>query len=210
MTFEGGMARRSTAIKAVISAVLLCTVSLLTFAGRSIMSISIPVQNAEAIVLVAGAYEERSPLAVSLFKTGNAKSLVIVNDGVRRGWSREHQRNLYTTERAEIDLLQQGIPRPSIVILPFLTSGTVHDAAAVRDYIAKNNIRSILLVTSDYHSRRTLWIFQKVLRQLPVSIGIEPARSSFSSFPEIVLEYLKWVYYLIRFGGVDSEPFKGG
>lgn len=192
-------------IAATIAAVLV-TAALLMVGSRPVQSVSIPLKHPEAIVLLAGSYEERSPTVVSLYRAGFAGRILLTDDGVRRGWSKEHQRNLYTTERGVNDLVQQGIPRKAITSLPFLKSGTVYDALAVRDYALKNNIRSILLVTSDYHAHRSLWIFQRVLQQLPVTVGIEPAPSSATIFPEIMLEYIKYVYYLIRFGVLDDIP----
>ena len=171
---------------------------------RSFLVVQIPAVKSDAIVLLAGSYEERMPLALSLYRAGMAERILLTNDGVRRGWSSKHQRNLFTTERSVEDLVQQGVPRQSIVALPFLRSGTVYDALAVRDYVIKHNVRSILLVTSDYHTRRSLWIFQRVLQTLPVTIGVEPAQSSAMLFPGVILEYIKSAYYLIRFGWLDN------
>jgi uncharacterized SAM-binding protein YcdF (DUF218 family) len=181
---------------------------LLFFVGRAALKVSMPLVNADAIVLLAGSYEDRAPFAASIFLAGKTNKIILANDGVRSGWSRAHQRNLYAIERSEELLVKLGVPRQSIISLPFRKSGTVYDALAVREYVSKHDIRSILLVTSDYHSRRTLWIFQRVLRQLPVTIGIETAPSylALAYFPKILLEYFKSVYYLIRFGWLDDIP----
>lgn len=173
---------------------------------RSFLVVQIPAEKPEAIVLLAGNYEERAPLALSLYRAGIAGRILLTNDGVRRGWSQEHQRNLYTTERDTEDLVKQGVPRQSIVALPFLKSGTFYDALAVRDYVVKHNIRSILVVTSDYHTRRSFWIFRRVLQPLLVEIGVEPARSTVKFFPEIAMEYIKFAHYLIRFGLLEDIP----
>jgi uncharacterized SAM-binding protein YcdF (DUF218 family) len=158
----------------------------------------------DAIVLLAGSFEERMPLALSLYRTGRAGQILLTDDGVRRSWSREHQRNLYTTERGINELVKQGVARQSITALPFSRSGTVYDAVAVRDFVVKHNIRSILLVTSDYHTRRSLWIFRKVLQPLPVTIGIVPSHSS--SFSAVALECCKLAYYFIRYGVLGEMP----
>ena len=156
--------------------------------------------------MLAGRYEERAPIAVSLYRAGQGGSILLTDDGVRRGWSREHQRNLYTNERSVADLMKQEIPQKSIISLPFLKSGTIYDALAVREYVVRHNIRSIVLVTSDYHTRRSHWIFQRVFRNIPISIGVAPARSSVSLFPGIAAEYIKYFYYLLRFGVLDDIP----
>jgi uncharacterized SAM-binding protein YcdF (DUF218 family) len=173
---------------------------------RSVLTVHKPLETSGAIVLLAGDYEERAPLVAALYRAGRGERILLTDDGVRRGWSREHQRNLYTNERVVALLLKQGVPRTSIIMLPFWKSGTVYDAVAVRDYISRHATGSILLVTSDYHTRRSLWIFQRVLLRYPVTVGIEPSRSSLNRFPEIMVEYIKFTYYLIRFGWLEDIP----
>jgi uncharacterized SAM-binding protein YcdF (DUF218 family) len=177
--------------------------------GRSSLTVSKPLQNADAIVLLAGSYEERAPAAADIFLSGNAKCIILANDGVRRGWSSEYQRNLFSIERSEEALVKRGVPRQSIIRLPFLKSGTIYDALAVRDYVVRYSIHSILLVTSDYHTRRTLWTFQKIFQQLSVTVGIEPVRTPSIFYPSIMLEYIKFAYYLIRFGWLGDIPVVG-
>lgn len=186
--------------------ILLTTSLLLMFTGRSVLSVTRQLRDAEAIVLLAGNYEERAPSAAAMFLAGKGRSIILANDGVRRGWSREHQRNLYSIERSEKELVRCGVPLQAIIRLPFLKSGTVYDALAVRKYVDKHNIHSILLVTSDYHTSRTLWIFQRVFKQLPVTIGIEPTPSSSSYISSVASEYIKFAYYLIRFGWLGNIP----
>jgi uncharacterized SAM-binding protein YcdF (DUF218 family) len=202
------MVRRKKLTVAVFCLTLFVTLALL-FTCRPLLTVAVPLEKADVIVLLAGSYEERAPLAISLFQTGKAGQIILTDDGVRRGWSREHQRNLFTMERAMIDLEKHGVPRHSIVMLPFGKSGTVHDAFAVRDYILKHNIRSILLVTSDYHTRRSLWTFLRVFQKLPVTIGVAPATSSVSLLSETALEYIKFIYYLVRFGWVEDISVVG-
>lgn len=193
------MVRCSVVVKVGAFAMFGVTSVVLMSGARSALTVSMPLKNSEAIVLLAGSFEERAPVAASLYQAGYAGRVILTNDGVRRGWSREHQRNLYAIERSEFDLVKQGVPRPAIVRLPFRKSGTVYDALAVRDYVINHKLRSILLVTSDYHTRRSLFTFQRVFQQLPVSIIVFPARSHASFFPEVAMEYVKLVYYWIRF-----------
>jgi uncharacterized SAM-binding protein YcdF (DUF218 family) len=186
-------------VAGVLTTCLLCIMAISLAGGRSVLTVSMPLKSSEAIVLLAGSYEERAPTAASLYRAGYAGRILLTDDGVKGGWSRVHQRNPYAIERSEELLVRLGVPRRSIVRLPFWKSGTIYDAFAVKDYVVNHKIRSILLVTSDYHSRRSLWIFQRVLRQLPINITIAPASSNASFFPDIALEYVKLAYYRIRF-----------
>jgi len=197
----------STGIAVVIAALLLLCI-LLPFKDnvRSALTLSIPLENADAIVILAGTYEERVPPAAALYRTGHYQRILLPNDGIRKGWSRELQRSFYGIEQSEAALIRQGVPRQAIVKLPYYKSGTVYDALAVRDYIITHDIRSIVLVTSDYHTRRAHWIFERVLRHLPVTIAVVPAQSRVTLFPEIALEYIKLTYYRIRYGMMDDIP----
>ncbi len=188
-----------------MTALLLGAVAIFVAVGRSALTVSLPLTRSDAIVLLAGSYEERSPVVLSLYQAGYAGRILLTDDGVRRGWSREHQRNLYTNEWSELDLVRRGAARSALVSLSFQKSGTVYDALAVRDYVIKHTIHSIILVTSDYHTRRSLWIFRRVLHDLPVTIGILAAPSRARLIPDIALEYVKLAYYRLRFELMDPQ-----
>ena len=117
----------------------------------------------DAIVILAGNRQERTPKAAELYLRGYAGLIILTNDGVRAGWSKKHGRNLYQVERAEEELVKSGVPRQRIITLPYYRSGTVYDALAVKRFVAAKAIKSLILVTSDFHARRTLWTFRNVL-----------------------------------------------
>jgi uncharacterized SAM-binding protein YcdF (DUF218 family) len=196
------MCRKVSAIAGIVCVFLLG----LLIAGRSFLTVNVPIKKADAIVLLAGSYEERAPHAAALFSGGVTGSIILTDDGVRRGWSRKYQRNLYSYERSTEELIQRGVPRQSIIVLPFYKSGTIYDALAVREYVHKHDIGSILLVTSNYHARRSLWIFRRVLKHLPVTVAIDSSSSSATLIPDIALEYVKLAYYLVRFGCFNDIP----
>ena len=156
-------------------------------------------------MLLAGSYEERVPVAADLYHKGMVEKILVTDDNVRRGWSSKRQRNLYSHERTYEALTAQGVPGQAIVTLPFGKSGTVYDALAVRDYLEKERVGEIMLVTSDYHTRRTLWIFQRVLRNLPVTMGITPAPSPLISLSSL-REPFKLLYYWLRYGVLNDIP----
>jgi uncharacterized SAM-binding protein YcdF (DUF218 family) len=169
--------------------------------------VSKPLKKADAIVLMAGSFRERAPEAARLFQEGVAPRIILTNDGVFSSWSQRDQRNLYEIEWATELLTFLEIPRNSIVQLPFLRSGTYYDAVALRTYCRQNNIHAILLVTSDYHTRRALWTFRRIFINEQITIGIIPVISAsqgwFTDFRqicrEVVTELVKSVYYFIRY-----------
>lgn len=189
---------RYMAIAAVFIAGCL-VISFLFKGGVAAQEVAAPVRQSTAIVLLAGSYEERSPVAADLYHAGYAPLVILTNDGVRRGWSAEHQRNLYAIEKTQIELLKRGVLAQAIVRLPFRKSGTVYDALALKNYLAGEQICGVILVTSDYHAHRALWTFQRVLQGLPIRISVVPAPSRGKLFSNQALECVKMIYYLVRF-----------
>jgi len=170
---------------------------------RPLFVVSSPIPTAITIVLLAGNYEERVPVVADLYLKVKAEKIVVNNDNVRRGWSSKHQRNLYAIERSEELLVQLGVPRESIIKLSYYKSGTIYDALAVKKYASEHGLKSLHLVTSDYHAYRALWVFKRVFRGLPVTISISSAPSPFISIPRLI-EPIKIVYYWLRFGIAES------
>lgn len=155
-------------------------------------------QKSEVIALMAGSYKERVPAAAELFHKGYGRLILLADDGERAGWSQQHERNLYKVERAEEELVRLGVPRKSIVKLPFSGNSTRFDALAVKRYVEANSIHSLLIVTSDYHLRRAIWIFRKLFRTRPVTISAYPAQSRSTGFIDYAVEYCKLAYYRLR------------
>lgn len=159
---------------------------------------------ADALVVMAGS-RERLPAAVRLYQQGAAAKVLLTNDGVIGGWSTADQRNLAQVEWARRYLLNQGVPDAAIVMLPFSRSGSYYDALHARDYVlAAGGIKKLLVVTSDYHTRRTLWTFRRILSATDVVVGVYPVRKD----PDyrgrrlriLSLELIKFIYYQLRYG----------
>ena len=137
-----------------------------------------PLSDADALIVMAAgaaAYTERLHHAVELFRTGHASRILLTDDGQRGYWSRELQRNPTSVERAVAVLERAGVPRDRIELLPGVVEGTIDEARAVKEYAAAHQVRSLVVVTSQYHSRRALWIVRHVLRDDGVIVGSDPA-----------------------------------
>jgi len=153
----------------------------------------------DAIVLLAGNHKERAPAAAMLYRDGYAPRIILTNDGVFSSWSTRHNRNLYQIEWAEEELIELGVPRDRIVKLPFYGSATVYDALAVKLYLFKSGLRKIIVVTSDRHTRRAFWTFRYVLKSYPAEIAMYPAKSFVFGPKETAMEYVKLLYYSVRY-----------
>ena len=133
-----------------------------------------PLARADAIIVLSGsaAYKERTQMAAALYKQGIAPIIFITNDGERAGWSRRERTNPTFVELAQRELIANGVSPDAIVILPVVVSGTDQEAGLLASEIDARPIKSLLIVTSAYHTRRALRTFDKILAGKGVEIGI--------------------------------------
>jgi uncharacterized SAM-binding protein YcdF (DUF218 family) len=171
---------------------------------------------ADALVVMAGSPGLRLPAAVRLYQEGRALKILLANDGIRSAWSQTHGRNLYEVEWAEVELLKQGIPAGVIRKLPFTASGTIHDVRHAVELARAEGLHSMLVVTSDYHTQRTLWCFKRVAGDAPLKLGIYPVVSkqpldrSFRRLATVTVEAFKNIYYRLRYFDVGKRPMSAG
>lgn len=172
----------------------------------SALTVQKPMAQSGAIVLMAGTYRERAPAVAMLYHYGYAPLVVLTNDGVFSRWSKKDQRNLYNVEWAEEELVTLGIPREKIVKLPYYGSSTIFDAIAVKHFLQKSGLKDIIIVTSDYHSRRAFWAFSHLLDVSNTEIYVYPIKSMGIGVKTLVSEYLKLVIYKLRYGLLGLVP----
>jgi uncharacterized SAM-binding protein YcdF (DUF218 family) len=122
-----------------------------------------PFDNADSILVLAGssAYQERTEKAAQLFQQGIAPRILLTDDGERGAWSVREQRNMPYVELARKNLISYGIPADKIETLNPQVSGTIDEADALMKKARAENLQKVLLVTSAYHTRRTLRTFEK-------------------------------------------------
>ena len=163
-------------------------------------NVSVPLAAPDAIVLLAGDDAERAPFVAQLYAKMRPGLVLLTNDGVLGGWSQASGRNLFQVEWAVIKLVNLGIPRTRIVILPFHGSSTMNDAIAVKGYVKHHPLTRIAVVTSGYHTRRAFWVFRKVFSGTLVKVGMYPAESVAINIRSRLLEPCKQVFYWLRYG----------
>lgn len=136
-----------------------------------------PLVNADAIIVLSGSavYQERTRKAAELYKQGFAPLVFITNDAARAGWSAADQANPQFVDLERRELIAAGVSPDAIKVLDGEVRGTNQEADALAAEIDARPLRSVLIVTSAYHSRRAYWVFSKTLAAKGVEIGIEHA-----------------------------------
>ena len=77
------------------------------------------------------------------------------------------------------DLQAQGVPASAIVRFSHRANNTLEEAQGLRVLISERQWRKVLLVTSNYHTRRARYIFRKTL---PSEVSLEVAGAPSSDF----------------------------
>ncbi|MEJ7699152.1 MAG: YdcF family protein [Pyrinomonadaceae bacterium] len=172
-----------------------------------------PLSKADAILILGGSatYVERSQEAAEIFKKRIAPKIFLSNDGLQGGWNQKEQRNPYFAERARWELIRQGVPEEAIEILPTVVGGTNDEANLFVKVSTERKLKSLLLVTSAYHTRRALRTFERKFAKetLRVEIGIESAPPGIQTpkpsswwlssigWNTVAGEYVKTFYYWV-------------
>src|ERR1700733_536811 len=106
-------------------------------------------QRSDAIVVLGGDnYQaDRAERAAELFKAGMAPTVVASGEFLRTYAS--------TAEFTERDLTERGVPTEDIVKLTHRARNTLDELVVIEQLTVGKNWKKVLIVTSNYHSRRT-------------------------------------------------------
>ena len=154
-------------------------------------------------------YKERTERAAEYYRQGLSGRILLTNDNLRGEWSSAEQRNPFFYERARDNLLRLGVPAERVTVLHKPVTGTYDEAVALKEYAVANNLRSLLVVTSAYHSRRALWTLSRVFAGTGIEIGLQSVETGeqtpapltwwlhLRGWQMVGGEYVKNVYYRV-------------
>jgi uncharacterized SAM-binding protein YcdF (DUF218 family) len=128
---------------------------LLRFAGESWI-VDDPLEHADAILVLSDVnfYADRATRATQLYREGTAP--IVVASG------RRLRPYAGIAELMEHDLAERGVPKDKIVRLAHDADNTKDEAQALAQFSAERKWRSVIVVTSNYHTRRARYIFTHV------------------------------------------------
>jgi uncharacterized SAM-binding protein YcdF (DUF218 family) len=118
-----------------------------------------PLDKADALVVLGddNFYADRATRGAQLFREGKAP--VIVASG------RRLRPNAGIAELMEHDLVERGVPRDKILRFTHDGDSTLEEAQALAWLVKGKKWRSVIVVTSNYHTRRVRYIFRRVFPQ---------------------------------------------
>ena len=187
------------ALAAVLGVLVLLYPRLLEAAAR-LLVVSEPPVPADAIVVLGGDWKGRIQKGIQLYKDGFAPTLVVTGG------------MLIAPDRTQADYLAEvarraGVPETAIV-REGRANSTWEDATFTLELARQRGWRRVLLVTSDWHSRRAVMVFRRVYGEAGIEvISVPSVEWRFDTYrwwqyPDggeiIPIEWLRLVWYWAR------------
>jgi uncharacterized SAM-binding protein YcdF (DUF218 family) len=128
-----------------------------------------PMQSADAIMVLSddNFYADRATRATELYRQGMAPIVVASGRRLRPYAS--------IAELMYHDLSDRGVPKENIVRFPQDADGTKQEAEALAQLTKERKWHSVIIVTSNYHTRRARYIFRKTFPQ-GIEVRVASAR----------------------------------
>jgi uncharacterized SAM-binding protein YcdF (DUF218 family) len=138
---------------------------LLRLVGESLV-VEDPLEHADALIILSddNFFADRATRASELFRQKLAP--VVVASG------RRLRPSAGIAELMEHDLVERGVPKDRIIRFPHDADNTREETYALLTLVVAQNWHSVLVVTSNYHTRRSRYIFQRVF---PASVRVRVA-----------------------------------
>src|SRR5580700_2611883 len=128
---------------------------ILRFAGETWV-VEDPLDHADAIIVLSddNFYADRAARAADLYRHGMAP--IVVASG------RKLRPYAGIAELMEHDLIERGVPKDRILRISHNGENTREEAQALAQQALERRWRSVIVVTSNYHTRRARYIFRHV------------------------------------------------
>jgi uncharacterized SAM-binding protein YcdF (DUF218 family) len=141
---------------------------------------------ADIIVISGGNGRQRVPVAVEAFHRHLAGQFLITG-------AEEWQGNM--------KLLSHSGVSPNLIVAETVSRSTAENASMGVKILREKKVKKAILVTSWYHSRRTLSCFQHYAPEMEFTTASIPSQETEPYKVRVVLlEYIKIAYYVFRFG----------
>jgi uncharacterized SAM-binding protein YcdF (DUF218 family) len=195
-------------VGAVVVAILWVGRAPLLRAAAHWLDVGQPPQQADYVMLLNGGEDSRPFAVAALVKAGWAPRVLIaetapspeVLDGIIPPYYEINCRILR----------QRGVPAAKITVFPGQAATTYDEATALATFLEQHPNARVLIVTNDCHTRRSRWVFARVLGDKARQVSFVSAPSDEFSIDcwwqsqrgllSIATEYPKLAYYAVAYG----------
>ena len=147
-------------------------------AGRFLI-VDEPIRPADALVVLAGARVDRWLEAVDLYREGKGKNILLSPGYLEPAEVRLRENGINypaATDLIRDAMVQMGIPANVITSIPKGMDNTADEAAFAARIAGERGWKSLIVVTSPYHTRRALFAFQRELRGTGIEVQVRGTR----------------------------------
>lgn len=141
------------------------------------LAVSTPVDDPDAIIVLASHEWERLPAAAELARRYPRALVVLPEPGT------VNDTTCFRCAERPWTLASLGVGAERIRTMPMRSGNTYEEALAAFDYCQATDVRSIVVVTSPYHARRALATFTHVFGSA-ANIGLSPAVAQSGAVPD--------------------------
>jgi len=157
----------------------LCALLALTFVFRAPLLreladawiVNQPLTKADVIVVLGGGLENRPFEAARLYQLGLAPRILLMKP--RLSAASEIGVTPSEADLAKSILLKQGIPDRAIFVTSDSVTNSYDESIALRHWARTNRIKSAIIPTDIFHTRRVCWLYAKELRGTGIRVQIE-------------------------------------
>lgn len=136
-----------------------------------------PLEKSDVIVVLVGGTPAREIEAADLFEAGYAPRLVLTAEPPRKSVAVLRSRGIRVPspldERLRY-LAELGVPRDAITVMRDPVSSTFQEAELISDWVQRRGHRSVILVTSGFHTARARWVFLRAFADTGVTLRVRP------------------------------------
>jgi uncharacterized SAM-binding protein YcdF (DUF218 family) len=175
--------------------------------------VSDSLQKADAIAVLCGNGVLRGRAAADLYLQGLAPRILITREDYLYRSEELARYGIHVLEEHEIVLevlRYMKVPQECVSVLDGYNESTVAEARRYLDYMQCHRLNRLIVVTSNFHSRRSRLIFRRIFRGSDITVMIHPGPPSFEFNPDgwwtrrenyrnLLFEYQKLFFYSLRY-----------
>jgi uncharacterized SAM-binding protein YcdF (DUF218 family) len=191
--------------------------SILASIGEYLVT-QMPLQKADAILVLGGSVPDRIFEGVNIYKQGYAPIIILTKGPKPEGYDEMLRLGITVPEGHDLNLMvaqRLGVPESDILIINKRADSTFSELHIVyQDFLKKEGIKSVILVTSKSHTTRATKIFKHVTNG-EIKVITRPSR--YDSFDPTnwwkvrrdlgltIFEYQKFIHFYVSDYGSNPQ-----
>ena len=163
-------------------------------AAGAYLIISSDLQAANAIIVLSGGDESRMSEALRLYNENYAKMIILTETGqTTEGYSQLHSFDV------RIVLLSNGVPSGNILVTNRSVSSTRDEALSVKNLMINQQMKSAIIVTDPFHTRRAYNIFNEFFANTDIKLSIQSVHNSWYNSRTWFLKIDGWKFTILEY-----------